>query len=305
MAERTEADIAAELAEVDSALVKREVGDDVVIQSDPAEAEAEEEAGRKGWVPKDRFKGDPTKWKPASVYLEAGRRFEKNTQRELAELRSKYADLEKTGQAFAKFHEEAMARKDSEIAQAIKETRQRERQAVRDGDDDLAETLAERVELLKQEQAGIKQQVKDVNKEEQTIRQPDPAANLVVKEWVQDGNEWFNDDPELRQYALDIGNEMRRLGEPAQGREMLDKVAERVRKDFPRRFGKKQPTERRADQVSADAGSGTGSGGYSVHDLPAEDLALMKEGIQRNWFTKDQFLKNYFSGEKKTHKTRS
>lgn len=299
--ERTEAEIAAELAEVDQALVIKETGEEVITPSDPAEAEAELEAGRKGWVPKDKFKGDPSKWKPASAYLEAGRRFEKNTQRELAELRAKYADLEKTGQAFAKFHEEAMARKDSEIAQAIKETKQRARQAVRDGDDDLAETLEERVELLQEERAGIKQQVKEVNKEEQQIKQPDGAVNPVVREWIEDGNEWFNADPELRQYALDVGNEMRRMGESAQGREMLDLVAERVRKDFPRRFGKKQEPARRADQVSSDTGAGSASE-YNVHSLPAEDLALMKEGIQRKWFTKDQFLKSYFSGEKKVHR---
>src|ERR1700756_3404810 len=171
--ERTEADIAAELAEVDNAIIVKEGDGEAVIHSSPEELAAEQEAGRKGWVPKDKFRGDPAKWKPASEYLEAGRRFEKNTQRELAELRAKYADLEKTGQAFAKFHEEAMSRKDSEIAAAIKETKQRARQAVRDGNDDLAETLDERVELLQQERAGIKEQVKEVTREEQTIRQPD------------------------------------------------------------------------------------------------------------------------------------
>lgn len=303
MAERTEADIAAELAEVDSALLGKETGGDPGSQSDPVEAEAEAEAGRKGWVPKDKFKGDPTKWKPASVYLEAGRRFEKNTQKELQELREKYANLEKTGQAFAKFHEEAMARKEQDLKDAIADTTRKIREAIRDGDDNLADTLEARKELLQEERQGIKDQVKAVNKEEQTIRQPD-AVNPVVKEWIEDGNEWFNEDPELRQYALDIGNEMRRGGESAQGRKMLDMVAERVRADFPRRFGKKQEPIRRADQVSSDAGSNTG-GGYTIHDLPAEDLALMKDFISKGWTTKERFLKNYFSEGKKIHKTSS
>ena len=221
MAERTAEEVAAELAEVDAAIVGK-VEDPPVIQSDPEELAAEEEAGRKGWVPKDKFKGDPSKWKPASVYLESGRRFEKNTQRELQELREKYATLEKTGQAFAKFHEEAMARKDAEIAQAIKDTKQRARQAVRDGDDDLAETLDERVELLEQERAGIKQQVKQVNAEDKPAVTPvisSQAQLVVVREWTADGNEWFDTDPELRQYAIEIGTEMKQNGDQTQGRE--------------------------------------------------------------------------------------
>lgn len=300
--ERTQKDIAAELAEVDSALLRKETdGEPPVIQSDPTEAEAEAEAGRKGWVPKDKFKGDPTKWKPASAYLEAGRRFEKNAQKELQELREKYANLEKTGQAFAKFHEEAIARKDQELKDSIAETTRKIREAIRDGDDNLADTLEARKELLQEERQGIKEQVKQVKEEEQTIRQPD-KVNPVVREWIEDGNEWFDSDPELRQYALDIGNEMRRGGETAQGRKMLDLVAARVREDFPRRFGKKQEQTRRADQVSSDAGAGTGAG-YSVHDLPAEDLALMKDFIAKGWTTKDKFLKNYFTEGKKVHKT--
>ena len=304
--QRTEADVAAELADVDAALARQAGGDE---PSDPpagdAESErlAERDAGKKGWVPKDKFKGDPARWKPASQYLEDGRRFQKDTERQLEELKGKYADLERTGQAFAKFHEQAMAQKDQELADAIKETKQRARQALRDGDDDLADTLDDRVELLQKERQDLK---KPEAKAEPEIRQPDPKGNLLVKEWVEDGNEWFEQDAELRQYALDIGNEMRRGGETAQGRRMLDLVAERVRADFPRRFGKSKPVESRpANQVSGDAGTGAGGGGYSIHDLPAEDLALMKDFIAKGWTTKEKFLKNYFDGGKKVHRTGS
>lgn len=303
MPDRTEAEIAAELAEVDSAIVAKESGETVVTAADPAEAEAEVEASRKGWVPKAHFKGDPTKWKPASIYLEAGRRFEKNTQRELQDLRTKYAELEKTGQAFAKYHEEAMARKDSEIAAAIKDAKARARQAVRDGDDDLAETLDERVELLQQERAGIKAQVKEVTKEEAATgaSASESAQLLVVREWTADGNEWFDSDPELRQYAIDVGQQLKASGETIFGRAFLDKVAERVRADFPRRFSKKT-VERRNDQVEGGASAGSTSG-HTIHDLPATDLALMKEFIAKGWTTKEKFLKNYLSDAKKIHRT--
>ena len=300
--ERTDAEVAAELAEVDAALIGKESGEakPAPVAISPETAALEKEAGRHGWVPKELYKGDPAKWKPAEQYLEDGLRYNKNIKRELEELKAKYSHLEKTGQAFAEYHKQAMERKDQELKEAIAETTRKLREAVRDGDDNLADTLEARKELLQEERAGLKKQVQEEAPRPE-IRQPS-TDTLIVKEWVEDGNEWFNEDPELRQYALDIGNEMRRNGETAQGRRMLDLVAARVREDFPRRFKKIQPTERQ-NAVEAASNSGGASASYSVHDLPAEDLALMKEFIAKGWTTKERFLKNYFEPGKKTHKT--
>lgn len=299
--ERTQADIDAEVGEVETALTKKEIGDDSVIQTPDIETAAiEKEAGRHGWVPKEHYKGDPAKWKPAQQYLDEGLRYNKNIKRELEDLKGKYAHLEKTGQAFAKFHEEAMARKDQELKDAIAETNRKLREAVRDGDDSLADTLEARKELLQEEQKSLKKQ--------ETVTQPaaEPPADIrinpVVKEWIEDDNEWFDSDADLRAYALQVGREMRAAGETAQGRKMLDLVAERVRADFPRRFKKQQPVTRQNQVETSDTG-GSGGSSYSVHDLPAEDLALMKEFIAKGWTTKDKFLKNYFSEGKKVHKT--
>ena len=300
MTERTQEEIAAELTEVESALVAKETGEEVIQSPDPEILAIEKEAGRHGWVPKSMYKGDPAKWKPAQEYLDAGLRYNKNIKAELEDLKTKYAHLEKTGQAFAKYHEEAMARKDQELKDAIAETTRKLREAVRDGDDNLADTLEARKELLQEERANLKKQEAPVEPSAANVQMPS-EVNPVVKDWIEDGNEWFNTDPELRNYALEVGKQLRAQGEKAMGRKMLDLVAAQVREDFPRRF-KKQQTSRQSQVETSDTTGASGSA-YSVHDLPAEDLALMKEFIAKGWTTKERFLKNYFEGGKKVHKT--
>ena len=299
--ERTQEHVEAELAEVDAAIIGKEGGEVVTSRSpDPETLAIEKEASRHGWVAKEYYKGDPAKWKPAQQYLDEGLRYNKNIKRELEELKGKYAHLEKTGQAFAKYHEEQMARKDQELKDAITETTRKLREAVRDGDDNLADTLEARKELLQEERAALKKQ-EPVDPTPQQIQEPQ-TVDPVVAAWIEDDNQWFEEDSQLREHALRVGREMRAAGETAQGRKMLDLVAQRVRDDFPRRF-KKQQTTRQSQVESSDSG-GVGSVSYSIHDLPPEDLALMKEFIAKGWTTKDKFLKNYFEGGKKVHKTR-
>jgi len=300
MAERTQEEISQELSEVDQALAAKESGELVQQTPDPEISAIEREAGRHGWVAKEFYKGDPAKWKPAQEYLDAGLRYNKNIKAELEDLKTKYAHLEKTGQAFAKYHEEAMARKDQELKDAITETTRKLREAVRDGDDNLADTLEARKELLQEERAALKKQEPATPAEPAAVQMPS-EVNPVVKDWIEDGNEWFNTDPELRNYALEVGKQLRAQGEKAMGRKMLDLVAAQVREDFPRRF-KKQQTSRQSQVETSDTTGASGSA-YSVHDLPAEDLALMKEFIAKGWTTKEKFLRNYFEGGKKTHKT--
>src|ERR1700743_3022707 len=128
MAERTQEEIQAELDSSDEP-VRGAGGDQVIDDSGGGDgdaggkAAAELEAGKKGWVPKDKFKGPPEKWKPASQFLADGDKFQKSTQRELLELRQKVADFEGTKTQFAKFYEELLANKQKELDGAISELR--------------------------------------------------------------------------------------------------------------------------------------------------------------------------------------
>lgn len=311
--DRTPEQISAELAELDTAIARRENGEEHVEEVQQTEGEdpaIEREAQRHGWLPKEKYKGDPTKWKPASEYIENGLRFNSQIKRQLSRLETQYAELERTGQAFAKYHEEAMARKEQEIQDAITEARRAARVAVREGDDGLAETLETRIELLQEEKAGLKQQRQESATQKPTVTNnavtPEGQANVanaLVSDWIEDGNEWFRDNDQLRAHAVEVGRQMVQEGETARGRKLLDLVGQRVRDDFPRQFKKADPAPRRNDQVNGGA-SGSASAAHSVHDLPPEDQRLMREFIEKGWTTKEKFLANYFSDSKKVHRSK-
>lgn len=303
------------LDDIDNALHSANIGDDNdVIQSDNAESLAEAEAGRKGWVPKDKYRGDPTKWKPASQFLADGEKFNKNLQSRLEKLERENEDLKKSGKAFAEYHEQQMQAKQNEIDTAIKQLRVQKSQATADGEHNLAVEIEDRIELLKEEKAGLTQQKQDENVRPPKGSQPPPDAvnSAVVREWVEDGNAWFDESPSLRQYAFDYANDLVNQTQ-ARGRKFLDMVAEHMREEFPRQFAKLEqpkPNNRRADNVESSAGAGGNdrSGGkITIHDLPPEDLALMRDFVKKGWTTPEKFLAGYANNQsgRKTHRTKS
>ncbi len=301
------------LNDIDAALhaknAEAEGGEGVVIQTpDPVEVEAEAEASRKGWVPKDKYRGDPAKWKPASQFLEDGKRYNKTLETRLERLERENEELKRSGKAFAEYHEQQMQAKQNEIDTAIKQLRVEKSRATADGEHTLAVEIEDRIELLKEEKKGLAPTPTPT--EERKGKQPpeDSVNSLVVREWVEDGNDWFDASPELRQYAFDYANTLVN-STSIRGRKFLDMVAEHMREEFPRQFakieGKQAPAARRNDQVEGAVASGNDRAGgkYTIHDLPPEDLALMRDFVSKGWTTPDKFLKNYFSDEKKVHKT--
>lgn len=304
-----------QITEIDSVLAtKLAGGEDVeVVVQHSAEQLAEEEASRKGWVPKEKYRGDPTKWKPASQFLEDGKRYQKNMETRLERLERENEELKKSGKAFAEYHEQQMQGKQKELDDAIKALRVQKSQATAEGEHTLAVEIEDRIELLKEERAGLKEDKKQEAKgpkydEKGRVQAANPADQAILDEWVSDGNEWFDNNPSLRAYAMEYGATL--VNETSErGRKFLDKVAEHVRENFPRQFAKMEnkPTERRNDQVEGNVvGSHDRTGGkYTIHDLPAEELALMRDFIQKGWTTQEKFLANYFSESKRTHKTAS
>ena len=88
-------------------------------------------------------------------------------------------------------------------------------------------------------------------------------------------------------------------GETDRGRKFLDKVAAKIREEFPRSF-RQAPGTPPGDRVSGSSaggasGSPSGAGGKTARDLPAADRALMRQFIADGMYTEAEFLKSYFS----------
>lgn len=309
---RTQAVIEAELEAIQSARGDVDLPPDSEEAHDAAETaklQAEntaiESASKRGWAPRDQYKGEPGKWVDAKTFLERGDRFASNLQRENADLRKKISSFEGTQKAFKSYMEGVMQQKDVQLTSAIAELRIQRSAAIREGDDTGAIAIEDRIDLLKDQQKTVKDLPKDLEEEQEAAATPaGPNTNdPVVDEWIEDGNQWFKEDPALQAYAVAMGNKLIKEGETVKGRRFLDKVSEAMRQEFPRRFRKLdeaagKPTTPRSPVESTAGRSTTGTGaagGKTERDLPVEDLALMKQFVKEGWVTREKFLKDYFT----------
>lgn len=257
---------------------------------------AESEAGRKGWVPKDQYKKDPATWVDAKTFLERGDRFVGNLQREVDALKQKLSDFEGTKAQFIKFSNEQLELKDRQLNEAITALRVQKSQATADGEHQTAIEIEDRIDLLKDQKKELKAAPAEVAAE----RKPGPdPADPVLLEWIEDGNQWFKDDPKLMAYAVAMGETMIKEGETVRGRRFLDKVAARMAEEFPRRFAKQDNASGNRQSAGESGSQAPGNrsganGGRTERDLPPEDLALMKQFIADGYTTKEKFLKSYW-----------
>lgn len=291
---RTTEEITAELNAIDTATADLHQNEGEETPRGPSQAAidaSEYEAGRKGWVPKNQYKKDAP-WVDAQTFLERGDRFVSNLQRDVATLTKKLEEFEGTKTQFIKFSEDALAKKDAELKTAITALRVQRTQAIREGEDDLAVELEDRIDLLKEQSTTVKELPKTVT--QATVAQV-AAVDPVLKEWISDGNEWFNEDAGMRDFAIKMGENLIKGGEHVRGRKFLDKIRTIMAQEFPRRFGAKETTAARSGGESSTASSGKAEGGKTSRDLPKVDLEMMRDLISGGYTTEAKFLKSYFS----------
>lgn len=251
------------------------------------------EASRKGWMPKDKFKGDPDTWVDAQTFLDRGEKINKNLIREVKELRAQIASFEGTREQFKKFHEETIARKDQELDAAIRQLRVQRAEAIREGEDEAAINLEDRIDTLREEQKSLKKQAPAAD----DTASAQARSEAIMESWIADGNDWFKSDPKLRAYALSMGEELLASGETLRDREFLDKISGLMREEFPAKFRATNPNRHRPSGAESQrqATSTSVAGNRSKADLPAADRALMEEFVKSGWTTEEAFLKSYWS----------
>lgn len=272
----------ADLADLDSQTEGGDAGEDRAT---------EQEALSKGWTAKDKFRGDPGKWVDAKTFVERGKRFNQNLQNEVVSLKRQLEEFKGTALQFKKFHEETLNQKDSDLKAAQAELKTRLRAANREGDDDLADTIEGRMEVLREAE------VKLAAEKAAAVAPVAPAAqevNPVLQSWIDEDNSWFKDDSKMRAYAIEIGQELKKAQPNLEGRAFLDQVREQMESDFPSKFA---PTARNPRRSIADGGNRTTSqsaAGHSFRDLPKADRDLCLQFVKEGWTTQEKFVESYF-----------
>ena len=180
-----------------------------------------------------------------------------------------------------------LARKD-ERERTIAEYKNQKREALEDGDYDAVMEIDEKI--------------KETEAEADT-----PVINEDYLNWVSE-NEWYESEPEMKEYAELIGSGYYQKNPTANPATIYEYVAKEARKRFPDYFNDQAedepddyddepaPRRRRSSPVEGarKARSKRGNSRHSARDLSSEERAIMRTVCRSANLTEAEYLKSYF-----------
>lgn len=253
------------------------------VQRDP---EAEAEARKYGWRPKEEFDRDPEGWVDAARFLELPSTHKKMLRDELRETKQEMADrlarLEKANKAAM---ERALEAQKAQYEAQLHQVRAAQRKAVEDGD-----TAAyDRLEIY--ERDLLKRAPTPARAEEQK-----PAPDPYVEQYRgSQAGQWLN-DPYLYARAAEIID----LSKGAAGATAADQIAyaeARLKEFYPQKFAPAQPAKPAQARVDG-GGLASGKRRSDVDRLPPEAVKAAKEFIEEGYIKSlEEYAKSYWESE--------
>lgn len=259
--------------------------------------DVESKARLHGWVPREEFKGDPEKWRPADEFVKRGEELlpialerTRAAERKLADMEARIAQRERE-------YTDTVGRLERMSTKALE--RQREqlmanysaamRQAVELGDVQRFDQLQrDQYTAVQQFDTQVREAVAPPQQQQNGPRPLPPEEQALVSSWVRE-NAWYERDPAMKALAeahhVALNNQFPGISL----QENLKQVAAEVRRRFPDKFG---PTNHKivAPMVESGGGGMPGAGAgrrtKSAADLPADAKAaaerFVKQGIYKN-----------------------
>lgn len=274
---------------------RQEAGEDgeqggaaAIDQADDQEAELApeiiEKASKMGWTPKDQFKGDPDKWRPADEFVERGENMLPIVRATVKKQEKEIAELKASMKQFAEFHSKTEQRA---YDKALADLKAQRAEAIASGDGETFAKVDDAIDDLKKDiEARDKQSVK--------ADDDDPVFN----EW-KDRNKWL-DDPKMEAFGNAAANYLRSTGETATGSKFLEMVTKEVKAKFPEKF--ENPRRSAAPSVEGGTSEARKGGGKSYADMPADARAAC-DRMARNGYAdkpkemaafKAEYVRTYF-----------
>lgn len=259
---------------------------------DPA---LEVEARDYGWTPKDDFKGDPAKWRPATDYLDwaksTGRlpksqfdefkRLFPAIRQENQSLKSELNEIKQTLNQFVEFSSKSEERA---FNRARQELEARVQQAAANADPEAAR-------VAMQELANLKPEPKV------EAKKPEPASDTkidpVIQDWI-GKNDWFTKNQTLSAFATETYGELEREKPGLSQEERLAETKRQTMLKFPEKFGINPNREGAAAVASPGSGGAPRKKGKSYDDLPADAKRACDKFVKTiPGYTKEQYVKDY------------
>ncbi len=260
---------------------------DIALKSE-ASAEIQTKAQQMGWIPPDRYKGNPERFTDAQEYLDRGeqvlpivrasnKRLEQELQTQRAETEALKASLAAASTAIEEIQERHSVETVKAVEAARRDLQTRLKEASEAGDHAaIAEITGLMVDLK-----AVADEPKVEKKEEKAVL---PAAlseedAAELRAWNLE-NPWYGTDRRKTALALGIAQELREAGSKLKGRLFYDKIVEELNETL----GTKRESTPKVEGArgSGDGGGGGGTRGPKAYSaLPPEAKAACDADIPR------------------------
>ena len=237
-----------------------------VLSQEPKERDWEAEAEAYGWVPKDQFKGDPDKWRPAEEFVRRGEEILPIVRKQNEKLQAKLSELEETNKNMSRMFEKTTARIKAEYEAKIVSLKAEKKEAIKEGNAERVEEIEAQIDTLKEE------------------AKPDAAPSArTIDELTRDFakvNAWFIEEPDMAEYAQKVSVSNAALNEDISFEDNMKFVLSAVRKKFPGYF--KDSTTAANGHAAVDTGGSFNGGpvGDDTFGLNRTELEQADKGIK-------------------------
>lgn len=271
--------------------------------------DAEAEARKLGWAPRDKWRGRPEDFVEADEFVKRGREVLPLVRSQFEKARAENEDLKRQIEDRTRDFEdrikrsERMAQKSLEMqrAQLVADFETQKRQAVINGDTEAFDRVS------RQEQDTYRRFAEDNKAEAQASQKPgQPDVPPEVQEWGK-RNPWFFSDHALSLEAQGLHAQFRQESPGMPLSENLDRVTETLKQRYPQKFGVGQTGDAKPPQrgYSAVEGGSSMRGAPASRakgwkELPAEARQACESMISRGYLKgdaqkiKDNYAKTYW-----------
>ena len=251
-----------------------------------------ETAMGQGWVPEENWEGDPDKWVTPKEFIFRGELYDriKKESRLRSSLENK---LEEVTSALQKLGEHNSKLAKVEREKALKELRKERISAIREGDDEMALDIEDKIAEFE------KLEDKDTTPVTKVEDKPDPkveeAAQKAFTTWVEN-NSWYNEKPALRAAAQALGEEIlgeyRSEGELPDMEVLLSDITQRMKSEGLLSKTAGNPMRGARSGIEGDTTRSTKGrrSKFTEKDLSPEQRKFAKTFISQGVLTMDQYI---------------
>jgi len=274
-------------------------------EPDAAQQELEARARRQGWRPKDEYRGPPGRWRSAEEFLAHGEnewpvlreRLKKADEREaklMAELEEQRKKVTEVSEVLVEMRDIQTRQIEAEIARRKREAEVQMQRAVETSDlpsYHQAKTELDQVEASRPQP----RQRTEAPPPSPPPPQPQDTIDPAIKVWTAE-NAWFERDPVLKAYAIDVDSDLMRRFPGMATSDRLDEVRRQTVGKFPEKFA--SPRRAQAAPVTGSSPPAPRPKGKTYEDLPADAKASCDRFVATiPGYKREDYVKMYFQGE--------